>query len=52
MVVMEFEVGRTKIRINDEFCRNTEPEEVELILRQIGENAARSLKRKKRRLEE
>lgn len=41
MVVMDYMVGKVRVKINDEFCRDRHPEEIRLILEQIGVNASR-----------
>lgn len=35
-VVMEEKIGSTLVRIHDDYCRNTTPEQVEEILRRIA----------------
>lgn len=42
-VVEEFKIGNTKIKICDDYCRNTTPEEVDAILARIARIAQTSL---------
>lgn len=38
-VVKEFNIGNTKVRICDDYCRNRTKAEIEEILRRIAKNA-------------
>ena len=37
-VVTEFEIGKTKVKICDDYCRNKNKEDVDKILKRISQN--------------
>lgn len=43
MIVKEFMIGNTKIKIADDYCKDKTPEDVERILAKIARDAQRSL---------
>ena len=42
-VVKDFQIGNTRIKICDDYCRDTSPEEVQAILNRIGNRVQEQL---------
>ena len=50
-VVKEFYIGKTKVKICDDYCRDKTPEDVEKILNRIAERALRAFQSYQRKNE-